>query len=1029
MAIYNIDSLPSKFQPGDIIQCPYSGTIKSITLPIGTWMLQCWGGGNGAGYHSHGYSTGYLRLNTPTTLYCVVGEKAGNNNGGYNGGGSRGDGKSGHGGAGATHIALRSGILSSLESYKDQVIIVAGGASGYATSNDSTTGGGNLGGGGAFGKGNNGWEYEWETTDSEGQTKKHTAYGYPCGGGWYGGSNGNRGSSNNYGSGGSGYINPILSNGYTAGYYRSTNDSYNGYIQIVYITDGSIYNISNTPSKLAYHDIITCPYSGTIKSISLPTGTYKLDCWGGNGGDVITDTASGEHQLYDGGNGGHSSGILTLSMPTTLYLCAGQKGHNSSKTETSYYNSYNGGGHGGKITVGLVDAFQAGGGGATHIALRSGLLSDLGSYKSDIIMVAGGAGGAYTRAGLMVNYALRHGSRGGGNPGEKASGSDDAAVPNNNTSTAGTGAGFGYGASVDSNRRGGAGGAGYYGGGAGKENDGAGTGGTGYVNNGLSILSNAVTEFSINETNTTNPDPTHNGYITITVVDLPKSMESYVNINNSWKIIDSIFTNVNGIWKSLDKLSAKDPSDVWREPSSSYATADITWPSGASVSISCDGTTLQLGTSGHSVVSIPFPGMWISTTSYSGWSNTEYLFINRQGEIHTFTCHIPIAVPVPNTPTYNGSVQNLTWASIDSNAIAISGTTSGTNAGSYTAVATFKYSQLCWPDGSTGPKNITWRINKATAQVSVDPTSHEWEENGTYDFTVSNPSGGALSASSSDTNYFTVPATFSGSTLTVTAQNQKSSKQTGTITITSAATANYNASSCTIACTLKSSVCVTGDTLIMLADYTQKRIDQITYSDMLLTYNMDTGSFESAEISKIYYHGDAVMGDNFRLTFNNGYFVDVINKHGFLNTTKHEYSQIDLDNFEDYIGDSFMLFDGTTAVLESVSVMNESAEAWSLITKHNENFITNGVISMTGNRGSVFAIGADMKYDQAQKESDINTYGVFNYDEFVDRISREDFYELNCQYYKIPLAKGYIDYNYIYNQIPMLTEYNVVPKK
>ena len=42
MATYDVTStiLP-KLQSGDILNCPYSGAVKSIELPEGTYKLEC----------------------------------------------------------------------------------------------------------------------------------------------------------------------------------------------------------------------------------------------------------------------------------------------------------------------------------------------------------------------------------------------------------------------------------------------------------------------------------------------------------------------------------------------------------------------------------------------------------------------------------------------------------------------------------------------------------------------------------------------------------------------------------------------------------------------------------------------------------------------------------------------------------------------------------------------------------------------------------------------------------------------------
>lgn len=53
MAIYDLtQSIPaaSALVPGDILNCPYSGSAKTIQLPSGRWKLQCWGAQGGSGY-------------------------------------------------------------------------------------------------------------------------------------------------------------------------------------------------------------------------------------------------------------------------------------------------------------------------------------------------------------------------------------------------------------------------------------------------------------------------------------------------------------------------------------------------------------------------------------------------------------------------------------------------------------------------------------------------------------------------------------------------------------------------------------------------------------------------------------------------------------------------------------------------------------------------------------------------------------------------------------------------------------------
>lgn len=268
----------------------------------------------------------------------------------------------------------------------------------------------------------------------------------------------------------------------------------------------AIYNIDNVPPHLNPGDIINCPYSGTIKNITLPAGGYKFECWGARGGNArVTYTASG-------GNGGYSYGKILLDTSTTFYLCCGGAGQDVSLSTSEYTYAYNGGGMGGETYESLVNSRGAGGGGATHISKITGELSTLSSHKSDILMVAGGGGGGYTR-GLLSN---RNGGSGGGKSGEDGEG---VSPGQGGTQThAGRRGGFGYGGtqSEDDTAKG-AGGGGLYGGGCGGNpligfTDSSGGGGSGYIDDSLLEADTNIEEIS------TNPDTTnYAGYIRITV--------------------------------------------------------------------------------------------------------------------------------------------------------------------------------------------------------------------------------------------------------------------------------------------------------------------------------------------------------------------------------------------------------------------------------------------------------------------------------------------------------------------------------
>ena len=125
-------------------------------------------------------------------------------------------------------------------------------------------------------------------------------------------------------------------------------------------------------------------------------GTYRLECWGGEGGYLTENMA---------GKGGYSVGDITLTESTTMYVNIGS--HNN-----GYERSNNGGG------VGLNQTeeppgdtlYYESGGGATDFRLLSNDLS-----KRLIIAGGGGSQGYWTNDGITIHK--KKGGAGGGTEG------------------------------------------------------------------------------------------------------------------------------------------------------------------------------------------------------------------------------------------------------------------------------------------------------------------------------------------------------------------------------------------------------------------------------------------------------------------------------------------------------------------------------------------------------------------------------------------------------------------------------------
>lgn len=547
-----------------------------------------------------GYSIGTLTLTQLTTCYIYVGGQGGMSSstgnvkveGGFNGGGfasHESTGEPGNGGGGATDVRIAQDSLYAR-------VIVAGGGGGSGEDNET----GGYGGGetGGAGSGNTSLTQASQTsggTNSFGFGLGGNTYnGGAGGGGWYGGasrysvSSYSTGSDSEGGGGGSGYVyTSSTAKNYPSGcllnssYYLSaaktiagntsftsptgsseTGHSGNGYCRITVIEckNTALYTRINNSMKKAtafyfklnnnkiygvgsanYNgSVMNFDYTGSVQTATLAPGTYKLECWGAQGGT---------YSSYIGGYGGYSKGTITLTEATTVYISVGGAGSSSSTAA-----GFNGGGTG--ISSGR------GGGGATDVRIGQN------SLYSRVIVAGGGGGAGVTSAnanpcgcggGEYGGDGYYNDTTGSYTIGQNRCGGSASQTAGGKTWSTSTQATFGQGGNASGYSCGGGGGGWYGGGGAydsDSDSDGRwGGGGSGYVYtsstaknypngcllNSTHYLTNAQT--IAGNTSFTSPTGsaetghTGSGFCRITNLN-PTQYGLYVKTNSGWKHID-----------------------------------------------------------------------------------------------------------------------------------------------------------------------------------------------------------------------------------------------------------------------------------------------------------------------------------------------------------------------------------------------------------------------------------------------------------------------------------------------------------
>ena len=596
----------SNIKTGDILNFDYTGTVQTVTLPKGTYKLECWGAQGGYSSSNSGievgmggkggYSAGTITLNQKTLIYIYtggVGSISGNGkaDGGFpNGGSSWASSTSEGAGGGGGSSDIRIGT----DSLYARVIVAGGGGGG---GEDNETGG--YGGGETGGTSGSGTPGSQTAPSGYFGIGGHTSYdGGGGGGGWYGAdpaggqttpATGSSGRDTSGSPGGSGYVyTSATASNYPSGcllnssYYLSaaktiagntsftsptgsseTGHSGNGYCRITVIEckNTALYTRINNSMKKAtafyfklnnnkmygvgsanYNgSVMNFDYTGSVQTVTLAPGTYKLECWGAQGG-----TYSG---YYIGGYGGYSKGTITLTKTTTVYVSVGGAGSSSSTAA-----GFNGGGTG--ISSGR------GGGGATDVRIGQN------SLYSRVIVAGGGGGAGVTSAnanpcgcggGEYGGDGYYNNTTGSYTTGQNRSGGSASQTAGGITWSTGTQATFGQGGNASGYSCGGGGGGWYGGGGAydsDSDSDGCwGGGGSGYVYtsstaknypngcllNSTHYLTNAQT--IAGDTSFTSPTGsaetghTGNGFCRITNLN-PTQYGLYVKTNSGWKHID-----------------------------------------------------------------------------------------------------------------------------------------------------------------------------------------------------------------------------------------------------------------------------------------------------------------------------------------------------------------------------------------------------------------------------------------------------------------------------------------------------------
>ncbi|MBQ6856954.1 MAG: hypothetical protein IJO13_07595, partial [Lachnospiraceae bacterium] len=138
---------------------------------------------------------------------------------------------------------------------------------------------------------------------------------------------------------------------------------------------------------------------------------------------------------------------------------------------------------------------------------------------------------------------------------------------------------------------------------------------------------------------------------------------------------------------------------------------------------------------------------------------------------------------------------------------------------------------------------------------------------------------------------------------------------------------------------------------------------------------------------------------------------------------------IDESSVDSYIGHEFVKAgkDGQyeTVKLIGYDITVEEIEYYSIQTALYNNSIAENMFTlpappeMLENDGwfDYFEIGSDMKYDEVKMQADIEKYGLYDYSEFADYVTYEQFVAFNGPYLKVLVGRGVVTFEQLLDLI------------
>ena len=212
-------------------------------------------------------------------------------------------------------------------------------------------------------------------------------------------------------------------------------------------------------------------------------------------------------------------------------------------------------------------------------------------------------------------------------------------------------------------------------------------------------------------------------------------------------------------------------------------------------------------------------------------------------------------------------------------------------------------------------------------------------------------------------------------------------------------------------------MCVTGDTMLMLEDGSEKRADELDGSERLLTWDFDKGI---AVGRKMFFMHKGTFDEPINVLnvkFSDGTTVGVLAEHLFFDMTLGKFIAINdaaMEQNRSYIGHAFAKVSPTgkvnTVTLTDIAIGEKTYEYYAPIAEEHWSHMVNGMFS-----GCAYTLGmvnrfdfvkGELRYDAQKKAADLANYAILPYEVVAEYMSYELYKKNRFDEMSVAIAKG-----------------------